>query len=329
MATNFSNLSQVPLLSEDNIEDSRLQLTKLAEASAALSQGKLPSSDQLASMVQKLLKSNILQPKLGARIAGRVGGGQMSPKGEEVIASARGVLEALVRVGMEKNGDDKVCFPALTTNGDGQLMTPSDNRFSASFGPLRRLRSMLMSMLVSSGVSESDRKLTLCSIATPDIPLPTSEEIQEANRALRQLASLLLTSNNLRDIIGDIVNLGRDLFADAAEQVANAAIQTTKASKRAARKVRPTEEERKKSKTGLEGKDIPSAKKLQKQAVRSLEDARDDAEDAIHGKVSEVSSTPSTVRMTADPSTSNSSRSGPMRSFPPTLRMPSSSASRT
>lgn len=83
-------------------------LVKLSECLAAAQAGKMPSSDQLANMVQKLLKSNILQPKLGSRIAGKVGGGSLSPKGEELVASARSVLEALVRVGMEKNGDDKV-----------------------------------------------------------------------------------------------------------------------------------------------------------------------------------------------------------------------------
>jgi hypothetical protein len=34
--------------------------------------------------------------------------GKLSPKGEEVVASSRGVLEALTRLGLEKNNDDKV-----------------------------------------------------------------------------------------------------------------------------------------------------------------------------------------------------------------------------
>lgn len=83
------------------------------------------------------------------------------------------------------------------------------------------------------------------------------------------------------------------MFADAAEQVANAAIETTKASKKAAKKARPTEEERKSSKTGLEGKSvIGTARELrdtQKKIVRGAEDYRDDAVFAAADKAKEVS----------------------------------------
>lgn len=115
MASNLDNLSSLPLLSGETIESAQVNLHSLAEAAAAFSAGKLPTSDQLAKLVQRLLKSNLLQPQLGSRIAGKVGGGKLSPKGEEVVASARGVLEALVRLGLEKNDDNKVwtccCFP--------------------------------------------------------------------------------------------------------------------------------------------------------------------------------------------------------------------------
>lgn len=154
MATHFDNLSQLPLLSEDNIESGKLNLQRLVEAQMALASGKLPSSDQLASIVQKLLKSAALQPKLGSRIAGKVGGGQLSAKGEEMVAAARGVLEALVRVGMEKNGDDKVCTLILLRDSS-EAVSCTDHetestRSSASSTRPRRLPSMLMSMLVSS-----------------------------------------------------------------------------------------------------------------------------------------------------------------------------------
>lgn len=93
--------------------------------------------------------------------------------------------------------------------------------------------------------------------ATPDLPVPSNKEIAKAEQSLKQLGTLLLTSSSLRGVIGDAVNLARDLFADAAEQVAHAAIETTKASKKVAKEARPSEEDRKHGRTGLEDKDLP------------------------------------------------------------------------
>ncbi|ORY76232.1 Proteophosphoglycan ppg4 [Leucosporidium creatinivorum] len=253
MTTYHPNTSSLPLLSEETITTAQTSLESLGQASAALSAGKLPSSDQLATIVQKLLKSNILQPGLGSRVAGKIGGGKLSPKGEELVASSRGVLEALTRLGLEKNDDDKI------------------QRF-----------------IWAASHADADVDIDV-NAATPDIPLPTSEEITEANNAIKQLASLLLTSTNLRDIVSDLVNLGRDLFADAAEQVANASIQTTKASKRAAKKARGSEEERKRSGVeqmkGVSPADVRDAKKS---VVRGLEDKRDEAVDKAAGKAKEI-----------------------------------------
>lgn len=110
MQTAHPNLSAVPLLQEEHVDAAVSGLESFARMSAALRAGKLPTSQQLAAIVQRLLKSNALQPDLGSRVAGRVGGGKLSPKGREVIVAARDVLEALVRVGMEKNSDDKVSW---------------------------------------------------------------------------------------------------------------------------------------------------------------------------------------------------------------------------
>jgi O-succinylbenzoate synthase len=82
------NISQLPLLSEETVESAHLQLTALANAVAAAQSGKMPSSEQIASMVQKVLKSNLLQPGLGGRVAGKIGGG------ESPVAFARVWLDA-------------------------------------------------------------------------------------------------------------------------------------------------------------------------------------------------------------------------------------------
>lgn len=64
-------------------------------------------------MLQKLLKSELLSPSVGSSFAGRLGGGKLSKSGREFIIATREVLEAIIRVGMEKNEDDKVSFHKL------------------------------------------------------------------------------------------------------------------------------------------------------------------------------------------------------------------------
>lgn len=143
MTTTHPNISQLPLLSEQSIESAQVTLESISKAVSAAQSGKMPSSDQLASIVQKVLKSNLLQPGLGSRVAGKIGGGELvltrsgsaeqehvanssmytgklSPKGEEVVASSRGVLEALTRLGLEKNNDDKVGSAALGLSSENQ-----------------------------------------------------------------------------------------------------------------------------------------------------------------------------------------------------------------
>lgn len=125
---------------------------------------------------------------------------------------------------------------------------------------------------------------------TPDIPLPSSEELAEARESLKQLLTLLLTSSQLRSLLTDSINLFRDLFADAADSVAQASIATTKASKKAAKAARPGEGER----DGVDGKwdieELPEAREIKKQAFRSAEDAKDDAQKVLRRKRKQVRS---------------------------------------
>lgn len=118
--------------------------------------------------------------------------------------------------------------------------------------------------------------------------MPSNREIAQAEDSIKQLASLLLTSSELRGIFTDLVHLGRDLFADAAEQVADAAITTTKTSKKVARQARVTDEERAEGKTGLEGKGDLTTKDIKKHTIRGIEDARDEAEKALSKKARET-----------------------------------------
>lgn len=63
----------------------------------------------------------------------------------------------------------------------------------------------------------------------------------------------------------------------------------TKASKKAANAARPSEEERKEGKTGLEDKDLPNGKDLKKKVLRGVEDAKDDTHKQLQKKAKAVS----------------------------------------
>lgn len=109
--------------------------------------------------------------------------GKLSPKGEEVVASSRGVLEALTRLGLEKNNDDKVelfcCF--LLEGFDADVLYPhtshpyttTKTRFNASSGALRT--PMLTSMSTSRPVRLFCTLYKYASLTLhPEQSLPTS-----------------------------------------------------------------------------------------------------------------------------------------------------------
>ncbi|KAI5479498.1 hypothetical protein MNV49_003440 [Pseudohyphozyma bogoriensis] len=250
-----SSLSNVPLLSSlvhhpTPLEQAQLSLESLASAVAALQAGKMPTTSQLNAILQKLLKSNVLQPDIGSRYAGRVGGGKLSKGGREVVERAREVVQSVVRVGLEKNDDDKI------------------QRF-----------------IHAASQASVDVEGNL---ETPDIPLPSSRELQDAHEALHQLLTSLLTSPSLRRLLGSAINLSRELFADAAEQVANASIEVTKASKKASRKAREGEKEGE----GVEDKEwdegLEEVWEYRKKAGRKAEDVRDEAVKRAGRRVKEI-----------------------------------------
>jgi len=107
------SLSRVPLLSSQGqagqvADSASLTLQNLAAAYGALQAGKLPTSDQLVQYVQAALRTSVLQPELGGMVARKAGGAKLSKRGKEVVVDTRRVLEAVNRLILEKNDDDKV-----------------------------------------------------------------------------------------------------------------------------------------------------------------------------------------------------------------------------
>jgi len=74
------------------------QFDKAADILAALSAGKYPSQDQINRAFRLLLSSDILK-------SGRnVPSGPLSQHGQKVLDDIRTILQALISLGMEKNG---------------------------------------------------------------------------------------------------------------------------------------------------------------------------------------------------------------------------------
>lgn len=90
-----------PLLrpkSQDVLAPPQSQLDKLADVLAALHVGKLPSQDQLNRAIQLALRSDILNP------AAKLGYGTLNNSGKKVVADVRKILDAVLQLGLEKNG---------------------------------------------------------------------------------------------------------------------------------------------------------------------------------------------------------------------------------
>ncbi|GAA5926641.1 hypothetical protein JCM1841_003190 [Sporobolomyces salmonicolor] len=242
------SLSRVPLLSNRDAATVDLTLQSLAQAYGALQAGKLPTSHQFVAFLQKTLHSSVLQPDVGSMFAGKVGGGKLSKRGREVVVDTRKVLEALARLVLQHNDDDKIQrFIWQAKNADV-------------------------------GVDVDVKEFN---VEVPDIPVPSRRELSEASQSLHQLLSLLLTSNELRYLLADSINLFRDLFADAAENVADVAIQATRASKKAARKARPSDKEREEKKLPTDGYEhwedvVAAGQDVRKNIKRGAEDKRDE-----------------------------------------------------
>lgn len=74
------------------------QFDKAADILAALSTGKYPSQDQINRALRLLLGSDILKTGNAAL------NGPLSHHGQKVLDDVRTILQALIALGMEKNG---------------------------------------------------------------------------------------------------------------------------------------------------------------------------------------------------------------------------------
>ncbi|KAH9477709.1 hypothetical protein JR316_0009935 [Psilocybe cubensis] len=78
---------------------------KVVDVLVALNAGKLPSQDQISRLLQALLNSELLREDKGKVISGN---GPTSKQGRKVLADVKGLVQAVLRFGLEKNGAKRI-----------------------------------------------------------------------------------------------------------------------------------------------------------------------------------------------------------------------------
>jgi len=79
---------------------SQSQFDKLADILAAFSTGKYPTQDQINRALRLLLSSDVL--KSGNTV---LSNGSLSHHGQKLQSDIRGIVQALITLGIEKNGE--------------------------------------------------------------------------------------------------------------------------------------------------------------------------------------------------------------------------------
>jgi len=172
----------------------------LARAYGALEAGKLPSAQQTDKLLRRLLNSSLLQPEIGSRWAGRAGGGQLSPAGKDVVLAGRGVVQAIARLNLEKNEDNKI-------------------------------QKFVYSVRKAAVQDQLEVQIEL-----PDLDLPTTDELSVAGESLSSLGNLFVTSSQLRNSIADLTTLLSDIFDKTTDELIKSADEVARASNTAAQK---------------------------------------------------------------------------------------------
>ncbi|KAJ7076086.1 hypothetical protein B0H15DRAFT_955917 [Mycena belliarum] len=158
---------------------------KLADFVGAINSGKIPSQDQVAGLLQHALRSEFLRDP-GHTLPTR--GGALSQRGIVLMLETRGLVDALLRVGLEKNYDNKV-------------------------------QELIYRSVESRGVP-----MKISGELVDGAPV----NIDDANDfidSLKTLAQLTVTSSAFRMLVSDILATTREIVAESASEIGEIASQ--------------------------------------------------------------------------------------------------------
>ncbi|KAF7350504.1 hypothetical protein MVEN_01356000 [Mycena venus] len=167
---------------------------KFADIFGAVNSGKLPSSNQVAGLLQHALRSELLREP-GNTLPTH--GGPLSQQGITLVFEIRELIDSVLRIGLEKNYDNKL----------QDLLYQS----SRSSDPMK----------VSGELLVDGSPLELDGSSSQEI----SEDADDLMQSLKTLSKLAITSSAFRMLVSDILATTREVVAAAAIEIGEIASQ--------------------------------------------------------------------------------------------------------
>ncbi|CAE6413591.1 unnamed protein product [Rhizoctonia solani] len=222
---------------------------KSADALGALAAGKMPTQRQLDTALSALLSSNLL-------MVGNTATGVLSAHGQALVVDVREIVQAVARIGLEKN---------------------SDNLVQDIIWQYRSMSSVPIQVDANwHNQSKVDINMNVAAHHLDEIPAIDQSELKDDSltflASLRTLLSLLLTSSGFRLLISDILITTRQILADTASDVAAVAAYVETRAEDVEKTVRPSDHE---------GDREITVEDAAKQAEKVDETVREDLEKAL------------------------------------------------
>ncbi|KAL8280517.1 hypothetical protein RQP46_007165 [Phenoliferia psychrophenolica] len=219
-----------------------LSIPHLAQTLAAVRAGKLPDSQQLATLLESCLHSPLLQIENTIFSthygSGRIGTGALTREGEQVRKALRDVFRAVLQLVREKDPDDRMQeFLFSCKKAEIHLKTPSKT-----------------------------------------VPPPSADEIEHAKASLHTLILLFFTSPQLRSLIRDTIYLARDVFDSVAAGKGEVGEVATAVVDKAAEFLAPEDLVSEDGEAKTEGEGLPThdSRPASPKPAKSAEDLRDE-----------------------------------------------------
>ncbi|KAJ7627634.1 hypothetical protein DFH06DRAFT_1007090 [Mycena polygramma] len=240
---------------------------KLADIIGAVNSGKIPSQDQVSGFLQHALRSELLRdPSHGLPATA----GPLSRQGVTLMLEIRELVDAVLRVGLEKNYDNRVQDLLYQT--------------SRSSDHLKVSGELLVDGSPNSTAADTNRK-------TDGNSSQISEDADDFMRSLKTLSRLAITSSAFRMLLSDILVTTREIVAEAASEIGEVASQV----QAAAADVAKTAELANLTTEGLKGKAQESYAGIQQSVGHAQDnigtlgdDSADQVRDIVVGRVQEL-----------------------------------------
>ncbi|KAF9564543.1 hypothetical protein CPC08DRAFT_705282 [Agrocybe pediades] len=209
-APNGTRAPQVPDAGDSSV------INKVVEVLAALNAGKLPTQEQTTHLLQVLLGSELLKEDNSTNVV--PGNGPTSRQGRKVLKDVRGLIQAMLQFGMEKNADDKLqelYFQFLSLDQPPVSVSVHVDA-GESVGKAQK-----------AGEAALDNSARAAAELKREAPTKNELAFDATTlfHALRTIFETCLSSSVFRLVLSDIISIARDLVAHAAADVQRAAVE--------------------------------------------------------------------------------------------------------